>query len=84
VKKSATEKIQYHVFLSLAVCPGDYPYYGPESKYADYYMCWKTSSASLDDDSCLNWCIPQENVAIDEVGSNHLANCPNNICPSTC
>ena len=50
--------------------------------YVDYHICWKSSGASLDDASCENWCIAEENIEIDQESANHLANCPNNICAS--
>ena len=52
--------------------------------YVDYHICWKSSGASLDDASCENWCIAEENIEIDQESANHLANCPNNICASKC
>jgi len=70
--------------LCSAVCPDDYPYHGEDAMYVDSHICWKSSGASLDDVSCENWCITEANIEIDEAGANHLANCPDNICLSTC
>ena len=72
------------ICFCLVICPEDYPYHGEDSMYVDYHICWKSSGASLDDASCENWCIAEENIEIDQESANHLANCPNNICASKC
>jgi hypothetical protein len=45
-KKRITEKIQYHVFLSLAVCPEDYPYW---DSYTGHCVTSGNENAALPD-----------------------------------